>query len=122
MPNALRAAFHRLVHRLRRQYLAEDTRYHVPGRGPLAGDYEGAAQVIELFRRPFELSGGTVRLTLHDVLANNEHAVALYTVRAERAGRQLEDNQVQIVHTHDGKATESWLHLTDIYFGDEFWS
>ena len=107
---------------LQRQYFSEDIRYHVPGRGPLAGDYEGAAQVLELFRRLFELSGGTVRLKLHDVLANNEHAVALYTVRAERAGRQLEDNQVQIVHIHDGKATESWLHLTDMYFGDEFWS
>ncbi len=29
----------------------------VPGRGPLAGNYEGVAQVIELFGRIFELSG-----------------------------------------------------------------
>ena len=42
---------------LRHQYFAEGLRYHVPGRSPVAGDYEGAAQVVEFFGRLFELSG-----------------------------------------------------------------
>ena len=107
---------------LRAQYFASDIRWHVPGRSPLASDYAGAAQVVEFFGRLFELSQGTLRLELHDVLANDEHAVALYTVRAEREGRRLEDNMVATFHVRDGKITEAWTQATDLYASDEFWS
>ena len=107
---------------LRSQYWAEDIRWHVPGRSLLAGDYEGVAQVLEVFGRLFELSGGTFSAELRDVLANDEHAVALYTGRAERAGKHWEDNVVQVIHIRDGKATEIWNYPADQYGWDEFWS
>lgn len=107
---------------LRDQYFAADIRWHIPGRSPLAGDYDGVAQVIEFFDRLFELSGGTIRVELHDVLANDEHAVALYTARAEREGRRLEDNAVNTFHIRNGKVTEVWTQDTDLYASDEFWS
>jgi len=107
---------------LQRQYFAEDIRYHFPGRSPMAGDYEGVAEVLEFFGRAFELTGGTLRLEMHDVIANDEHAVALFTARAERAGRRLEDHTVQVSHVRDGKVTEVWLQPGDLYAGDEFWS
>src|SRR5260221_10859853 len=66
----------------------------VPGRGPLAGNYERVAQVIDLFGRIFELSGGTARIELHDVLANDDHTVTLAAIHAERAGKQYRDNLV----------------------------
>jgi len=53
---------------LRREYFAEDIRWHIPGRGQLAGDYEGVGQVLELFGRAFELTSGTLLLDLHDVV------------------------------------------------------
>ena len=107
---------------LRNQYFAEDIRWHQPGRGPLAGDYEGVAQVLELFGRVFELSGGTFGVELHDVLANEEHTVALSTGRGKRAGKQLEDNNVLVINIRDGKATEVWAYPADLYAYDEFWS
>jgi len=108
---------------LQSKYFAADVRYHVSGRSPVSGDYEGVAQVLGLFVRLFELSGGTLSLELHDVLANDEHAVALFTVRAEREGRQLDDNQVLISHPGpDGKATEVWNQAGDQHAVDEFWS
>ena len=97
---------------LRNQYFAGDIRWHVPGRSPVAGDYDGVAQVIELFGRLFELSGGTLRLELHDVLTNDENAVALYTTRAKREGRRLEANEVNTFHMRDGKVTEVWAQAT----------
>ena len=92
---------------LRHQYFAGGVRYHVPGRSPVAGDYEGAAQVVEFFGRLFELSGGTFRAELHDVVANDQHAVALFIVRAERAGKKLADNTVLESHIRDGRVTEA---------------
>ena len=117
------AAFERGdVDALRSKFFAEDVRYHVPGRKPPAGDYEGVDQVLGFFGQVVELSGGTFRFELHDVLANDEHAVALYTARAERAGKHLEENIVLVFHIRGGKATEVWAQFTDLYAVDEFWS
>ena len=107
---------------LRDKFFTQDVRYYVTDRSPLAGDYEGVDQVLQFFARIFEMSGGTFSFELHDVLANDEHAVALVTVRAERAGKQLNDNMVQISHLRDGKAYEVWNPATDQYAQDEFWS
>ena len=107
---------------LRDKFFTQDVRYHVTGRSPLGGDYEGVDQVLQFFARVFEMSGGTFSFELHDVLANDEHAVALVTVRGERAGKQLNDNMVQISHLRDGKAYEVWNQATDQYAQDEFWS
>ena len=107
---------------LRDKFFTQDVRYHVTDRSPLAGDYEGVDQVLQFFARIFEMSGGTFSFELHDVLANDEHAVALVTVRGERAGKQLNDIMVQISHLRDGKAYEVWNQATDQYAQDEFWS
>lgn len=107
---------------LQRKFFAEDVRYHVPGKSPLGGDYEGVAQVLGWLAHQFKLSEGTIRAEVHDVVANDEHAVSLITVRGERAGRQLEDNSVQVFHIHDSKVSEVWSHPADLYAVDEFWS
>jgi uncharacterized protein len=107
---------------LQNTYFADDIRYHVSGRSPVSGTYEGAAQVIGLFVRLFELTGGTLTIDLHDAVGNDEHAVALLTVRAEREGKRLDDNQVLITHMRDGKATETWIQASDQYAADEFWA
>jgi uncharacterized protein len=44
---------------------------------PLAGDHEGVDRVLAMFGKALELSGGTLRLEIHDVIANDQHAVAL---------------------------------------------
>jgi ketosteroid isomerase-like protein len=110
------------VDALQHKFFAEDVRYHVPGRSAPAGDYEGVAQVLEWLGRQFEFSAGTIRAEVHDVVANDEHAVALFTVRGERAGKQVEDNSVQVFHFRDGKVSEVWSHPADLYAMDEFWS
>ena len=95
---------------LRDRYLAEDVRFHYPGRGALAGDHDGVPEVLAVFGRAFELTGGALHLELHDVIANDEHAIALYTTRGERAGRRLEDRTIQFWHIRDGKAAEVWVY------------
>jgi uncharacterized protein len=107
---------------LRKQFFADDVRWHVAGRSLISRDYEGTEQVLQYFARIFELTGGTFSLELHDVLANDEHAVALVTIRGERAGKQLNDNTVLAYHIRDGKVAEVWGHTTDLYAVDEVFS
>jgi ketosteroid isomerase-like protein len=104
------------------QNWAEDIRFHIPGRNPFSGNYQGIEQVLQCYGRLVEVSGGTLSLELHDVLANDEHGVALLTARGERAGRQLNDNMVETFHFRDGKVSEVWVQATDLYANDEFWS
>ena len=69
-----------------------------------------------------ERAGGTFRLDLHDVLANDEHVVALTNATAQREGKTLNDNGAQVFHVTDGKVSEQWFHPGDQYASDEFWS
>ena len=105
------------------KHWAEDIRFHVPGRNPRAGDYEGIEQVRQFYAGLAEdVTGGTVSSELHDVLANDEHAVVLMTIHRERAGKQWDDNTVVVYHIRNGKITEVWSHPTDQYAVDEFLS
>jgi uncharacterized protein len=107
---------------LRDQYFDENIVWHIAGTGPLAGDYEGVAQVMGLLGKISELSASTVRPELHDVLVSNDHTVALATIRAERAGKQLQLNIVHVIHAQNGKATEVWTHSSDPAAAASFWS
>ncbi len=107
---------------LQDQFFAADIVWHVAGTGPLAGDYEGVAQVMGLLGKISELSGGTVQPALHDVLVSSDHTVALTTIRAERAGEQLQLNLVHVIHAENGKATEVWTQSSDPAAAAEFWS
>ena len=69
---------------LQRQYLTQDIRCHFPGGAPRPGT-RGLSQALEFFGRAFELSGGTLRLEVRDVLASDEHAVPPATVHGGRA-------------------------------------
>ena len=107
---------------LRDQFLAENIVWHLAGTGPLAGDYQGVAQVMGMLGRISELSGGTIQHELHDVLVSNDHTVVLATIRAQRAGKQLQDNIVHVIHGENGKATEVWSHSSDPAAAAAFWS
>lgn len=96
--------------------------WHVAGRSPLAGDYEGVDAVLGFFGKLIELSGGTFQVQLHDVMANDMHVASLHTNRAERNGRRLDLRVVLISHVRDGKIVEVWNFVEDQYAAAEFWS
>jgi uncharacterized protein len=107
---------------LRDQFFADDIVWHVAGTGPLAGDYEGAAEVVGQLTKISELSGGSVQPQVHDVLVSNDHTVVLVTISAERAGKQLQLNLVHVIHAENGKAAEVWTHSADPAEAAQFWS
>lgn len=104
------------------QFFAENIVWHVAGTGPLAGDYEGAEQVIGQLSKISELTAGTVQPQVHDVLVSNDHTVMLVTISAQRAGKQLQLKLVHVIHAENGKATEVWTHSADPAGAAKFWS
>ena len=56
---------------------ADDIVWHAPGRNPLSGDHKGKEAVFETFRQLFEMTGGTFKVELHDVLAHSLSGAAI---------------------------------------------
>jgi uncharacterized protein len=96
--------------------------WHAPGNNQLSGDYQGKQAVYDLFGKTMEVTGGTFRLEIHDVLANDEHGVALVKTSGEREGKRLQDNQVHVFHLQGGRVTEFWNHPGDQAAVDDFLS
>ncbi len=70
--------------------LSDDVVFHVPGTGANAGDHRGWEGIFAFLEQAARLTGGTLRIRLHDVLVGYEHAaVALggtCLIRAPRLG------------------------------------
>ena len=101
---------------------AEDILWHVPGRGPLSRGYRGHAEVSGFFQKFMELSSGTFRIQIEDVLSKGERVVVLCTESAQRGGRSWSSPQVHVWTVRDGHATVFWQYQGDQQTEDEFWS
>jgi len=104
------------------ELFSDDIVWHAPGRNQLSGDFHGKEEVFASFQKVAELTGGSFKLDIHTVLADDEHVVVMARAMAERNGRTLDDKSVQVFHVKDGKVTEQWLYPGDVYAGDEFWA
>ena len=101
---------------------APDILWHVPGRGPLSRDYRGHAEVGGFFQKFMELSSGTFRIQIDEVLSKGDRVVVLCTESAERAGRRWSSPQVHVWTVKDGRAKVFWQYQGDQQTEDEFWS
>lgn len=102
--------------------MANNIVWHVGGENMMSGDYQGKEAVLGLFARIFEESGGTFKNTIHDILANDEHGVALVNTTGSRGGRQLNERSVHSFHMKDGMMTEFWNFPEDQSAFDAFWA
>jgi ketosteroid isomerase-like protein len=79
----------------------------------LSGDYNGPGEVPGYFERLPEIAAA-FRFEVHDLLADDEHGVALLTGMAERSGERIEQKVVHVFHLDaDGKVTEWWNFWED---------
>lgn len=102
--------------------IADDVVWHVGGRNALSGDYKGKPAVFEFFGKLQELSDGTSRVAVNDVMASDDNGVALVTQTATRSGRSYSGEAAHIFRIIDGQVTEFWEYDQDPYQTDEFWT
>ena len=102
--------------------VAEDTVWHIPGRGPLTGDHHGRDAVFEMFGRLVQASEGTFDQRLLDVLTSEDHAVALTHATARRGDHNYKGQDAWIFELRDGQIAEACWRPEDVYAADEFWT
>ena len=98
--------------------LADDVVWHeignpepVRGKAALAARFGGAG------RPDYTITGDT-----HDVVANDDHTVALLTATATRDGKTFNYRVAEIYHIRDGKITERWAFSDDTAAIAEFFA
>jgi ketosteroid isomerase-like protein len=103
--------------------LADNIVWHVAGGGVISGEYKGKDAVLGFFMKLAQETGGTFKSDVHDILANDQHTVALVNNSAERNGKRLEWNAANISHTDpEGLVTEFWAFVEEPRIVEEFFS
>ena len=119
---SLLAAFATNDRALMDKAVTPDLVYHVPGHSPLAGDYHGLDAVLQLFQTFAEMLGGTLQVSAHDLMANDSHGVVMLKESAQRNGRHLDFEVIDVYHFRDGRISEAWTTPHDQARFDEFLS
>lgn len=102
--------------------LDEDIIWHESSSG-YEGDYRGRDQVMALMGKIFEETGVQITgMSIHEVLASDDHAVILHEDTLTRQGRTYVAQFIDVYHMRNGKATEHWHLAVDPKADAEFFA
>jgi hypothetical protein len=104
------------------ELLATDCVQHMAGNNRFSGDHKGRDNILAMYGEMGELTQGTMQAVLSDVHASEHGAVALYTAKATRKGKTLNDKYALVFQLVDGKA----IDIDDVPLNgevnDAFWA
>jgi hypothetical protein len=103
-------------------HLDDHVVWHVGGDHPLAGTYRGRESVMSYMRAARALTGGTLRLEVGEVLANDDFGAVILRATAQRNGKQLDVQMAEAIRFgEDGRWAEFWALSDNQATVDEFW-
>lgn len=102
--------------------LAPDAVFHFNGSGPLSGDRTGGDDISAGLIGVFELTGGTQKLDIASVFADDHHGVVVLHETASRPdGATLDVDEVHLLALDgEGRITEFWDVPNDPEAHDRF--
>ena len=101
-----------------RDLVAEDVRWQLPGVPESLT--RGREQALAFMRRLVEGSDGTYRIVPHDILANDDHVVALEEHSCVMRGERMSGRSLVVHHVRDGRIVEAWVYPDDTQGSAEF--
>jgi len=81
--------------------------------GPLGSEHQGVGPVLTFLAGNFERSRDSLRVELHDIVASDEHGIAMVRLTASLPGRSLDDRTVFVAHFRDDKISEVFAYAED---------
>jgi uncharacterized protein len=103
------------------QACTQDFSFNVPGRGALAGLWRGKEGLYELARLAMQVTGGSFREEVEDVLANDNHAVVLARHQFTRDGQSKEYRTAHVYEIQSGQLAQCWEQPRDLSAFDNAW-
>jgi ketosteroid isomerase-like protein len=102
--------------------LTDDVTWHVPGESAIASEHRGRDEVLRHFLRRREMSDGTLRITVHGVVADEERAVILAAGQCRRGGEIVRWRTVSIFRVKQGRIAECRVVPYDQALFDGIWT
>lgn len=105
------------------QCFAPDVEQFVPGKHALAGVFRGVDNVVACLGDTAAAADGTMTVTLEDVLSNTDgQVIAVYRLRASRAGKVLDQREAILVTVAGGRITRLSEFYADPAATESFWA
>ena len=104
------------------ELIAPDVVWHVPGNNLISGNYTSREAIFGCFNKIFELSNGSYKPQVRDILADDDYTVALLHATARHGEKSLDQDYAFIMRIHGGQIVELWEAWTEGPAWNEFWS
>lgn len=100
-----------------------DIVHSVPGESLIAGDHKGTQEVLTMYAKLGELSDGTTKIELEDVLSDGgNRVIAIHTATGSRNGQTRTSRDALLFTIEDGKVASIQDFFADIDGESAFWS
>ena len=100
----------------------EKMTFQVAGKSRLAGKYTKADFASGFVSKLMELSGGSLKVEVHDILASDRHGVVLASDHLVRSGGPVQLRTAHVWRFENGKPVAWYEYPRDLYHYDQIWS
>ena len=101
---------------------ADNVTFQIAGKSKLAGKYTKADFAIGIAAKLKEMSGGTFKMEVHDIMASDRHGLVLGTMSLTRNGKPTEYRTVHVWRIEGGKPVAWYEYPRDLYQYDAIWT
>jgi len=96
--------------------------WHQPGSNRFSGERKGRGPVFEMIGAMMQLSNGTFAIDkLHSVMENGDLVACSLHFVAQREGKSMNMEGVDVLRIENGTIVEAWLFSSDQAAEDDFW-
>ena len=100
----------------------DDVVQTMPGDNQVSGESKGRDDVLALYGKLFELSGGTFKADLQSVKVDGDKIVAVHSAKAENNGRTLDNTETIAFSFAGDKISRLDLTTSDDAAQNTFWA
>jgi len=104
------------------ELIAQDAVQHMPGHNVFSGDHRGRDAILSMYGQLAERSGGTLKVELEEVYANDDQVVTVYHSTGTRDGKQLDTRHALVFQMRGDQAVELTDVSRDETADDKFWA
>lgn len=101
---------------------ADNITFQIAGKSKLAGKFTKENFESKFYAPMMELSGNTLQLEVHDIMATDRHAVVLASNHLTRNGEKKQLRTVHVWRIENGKPVAWYEYPRDMYAYDELFS
>ena len=101
---------------------ADEMTFQIAGKSKLAGKFTKDTFATKFMAPMMELTGNTLKLEVHDILASDRHAVVLASHMLVRNGEKVQLRTVHVWRLENGKPVAWYEYPRDMYAYDATFS